>query len=79
MCINYTNLNEAIPKKLFPLPRIDQVVVVVAGYELLCFLDTYKGYHQISIALEDMEKTTFVTDDVIFCYTRKARMLKLNF
>jgi hypothetical protein len=26
MCLDYTSLNKACPKDLFPLPRIDQVV-----------------------------------------------------
>ena len=27
----------------------------------MSFLDTFQGYHQISLALDDQEKTTFVT------------------
>ena len=27
----------------------------------MSFLDTFQGYHQISLALDDKEKTTFVT------------------
>lgn len=37
--------------------------------DLLCFLDAYSGYHQIKMAREDEEKTTFITPDGIFCYT----------
>lgn len=59
MYIDYIDLNKAIPKKPFPLTRIDQVVYIVASHQVLCFLDTYKGYHQIPIALENMEKQTF--------------------
>lgn len=70
MCIDYTNLNKAIPKNPFPLLRIDQVADVVVGHEVLCFLDAYKGYHQFPIAVEVMEKNTFIIDDDIFCYTR---------
>lgn len=38
MCIDFTDLNKAIPKKPYPLPRIDQLIDVVAGHELLSFL-----------------------------------------
>ncbi|XP_073275383.1 uncharacterized protein [Primulina huaijiensis] len=31
----------------------------LAGHEFYCFLDGYSGYNQITIALEDQEKTTF--------------------
>jgi hypothetical protein len=39
MCVDYTSLNKARPKDLFPLPHIDQVVDSAAGCETLCFLD----------------------------------------
>lgn len=55
---------------------IDQVIDAVASYEVLCFLDAYKGYHQIPMAPEDMENTAFVTDNSIFCYTRMPFGLK---
>jgi hypothetical protein len=39
-CVDYTSLNKASPKDLFPLPRIGQVVDLTIGCELLNFLDT---------------------------------------
>jgi len=45
MSIDYTSLNKAYPKDPFPVPQIDQVVYPTAGYEALCFLDAYSGYH----------------------------------
>ncbi|GJS31610.1 reverse transcriptase domain-containing protein [Tanacetum coccineum] len=32
--------------------------------------DAYKGYHQIQMAKEDEEKTAFITNQGIFCYTK---------
>src|SRR5438105_3190640 len=57
MCVDYSNLNKACPKDPFGLPRIDQVVDFTAGCELLCFLDAYSGYHQVSV---------FFTDNTIY-------------
>jgi hypothetical protein len=37
MCVEYTSLNKACPKDLFPLPRIDQVVDSMARCETLYF------------------------------------------
>ena len=68
MCVDYTDLNKACPKNPFPLPRIDQVVDSMAGCELLCFLDAYSGYHQISMARVDDEKTSFTTPVGTYCY-----------
>jgi hypothetical protein len=49
MCIDYTSLNKACPKDPFALPRIDQVIDSTAGCDLLSFLDSYSGYHQIPL------------------------------
>ena len=70
MCVDYTGLNKACPKDPFPLPRIDQVVDLTAGCELLCFLDAYSGYHQIPLAEEDQLATTFITPFGCFCYVK---------
>ena len=53
MCVDYTGLNKACPKDLFPLPRIDQIVDSTSGCETLCFLDAYSGYHQIVMKESD--------------------------
>lgn len=50
ICIDFTDFNKAIPKKPYPLPRINQLVDSMAGYEMLPFLDAFKGYHQILMA-----------------------------
>ena len=76
VCIDYTDLNKACPKDPFPLPRIDQIVDSTAGCDLLCFLDAYSGYHQISMCKGDEEKTAFVTPSGIYCYTRMPFGLK---
>src|SRR6266498_1876220 len=68
MCIDYTDLNKACPKDPFGLPRIDQVVDSTAGFELLCFLDAYSGYHQVSLAESDCIKTSFIKPYGAYCY-----------
>ena len=61
VCIDFTDLNKACLKDPFPIPRIDQLVDVTAGHPWMSFLNAFQGYHQIPLALEDQEKTTFVT------------------
>src|SRR5438105_3893206 len=68
MCVDYTDLNKACPKDPFGLPRIDQVVDSTAGSELLCFLDAYSGYHQVSLAESDCIKTSFIMPFGAYCY-----------
>ncbi|GKA02821.1 putative reverse transcriptase domain-containing protein [Tanacetum coccineum] len=48
----------------------------VMGFKYKCFLDTYKGYHQIQMAEEDEEKMAFNTDQGTYCYTKMPFGLK---
>jgi hypothetical protein len=68
MSVDYTSLNKACPKDLFPLPRIDQVVDSTVGCETLCFLDAYSAYQQISMCIADQLATSFITPFGVYCY-----------
>ncbi|GJV16956.1 reverse transcriptase domain-containing protein [Tanacetum coccineum] len=76
MCIDFKYLNKACPKDLYPLPEIDWKIKSLMGFKYKCFLDAYKGYHQIQMAKKDEEKTTFHTDEGVFCYTKMPFRLK---
>ena len=43
------------------MPKIDQLVDATVGHPQMSFLDAFQGYHQIPLALDDQEKTAFVT------------------
>ena len=43
------------------MPQIDQLVDTTAGHPRMSFLDAFQGYHQIPLAIDDQEKTAFVT------------------
>ncbi|GJU11266.1 hypothetical protein Tco_1133662 [Tanacetum coccineum] len=47
MGVDFKNLNKACPKDGYPLPEIDWKVESLCGFPFKCFLDAYKGYHQI--------------------------------
>ncbi|PKA50043.1 RNA-directed DNA polymerase like [Apostasia shenzhenica] len=68
MCVDFRTLNQACPKNTYPLPRIDTMVDRTFGYEIMSFLDAFSGNHQIRMAKEDKEKTTFITDFDTYCY-----------
>ena len=68
MCIDYRDLNRACPKDNFPLPHIDILMDNTTNFTLFSFMDGFSGYNQIKMALEDMEKTTFVALSRMFCY-----------
>ena len=58
ICIDYRKLNKATKKDHFLLPFLDQMLDWLVRHEYYCFLDRYSSYNQITISLEDQEKTT---------------------
>ena len=68
MCVDFTDLNRACPKDSYPLPRIDTLVDSTARHKLLSFIDAFSGYNKIKMKEEDQEKTSFVTNQGLFCY-----------
>ena len=61
VCIDFMDLNKAFLKDPFPLPQINQLVDATAGHPQMSFLDAFQGYHQVPLAQDDQEKTSFVT------------------
>ena len=70
VCIDYRKLNTATRKDHYPLPFINQMMDKLARHSRYYFLDGYYGYNQISIALEDQEKTTFTCPYGTFAFRR---------
>nr|GEX41617.1 reverse transcriptase domain-containing protein [Tanacetum cinerariifolium] len=76
MCVDFTDLNKVCPPDCYPLPEIDWKVESFCGYPFEYFLDAYKGYHQIQLAVTDEEKTAFHTGQGVYCYTKMPFGLK---
>ncbi|GKC10583.1 reverse transcriptase domain-containing protein [Tanacetum coccineum] len=76
MCIDFKDINKACPKDHYPLPEIDWKIESVMRFKYKCFLDAYKGYHQVQMYREDEEKMAFYTDQGTYCYTKMPFGLK---
>ncbi|GJS20434.1 reverse transcriptase domain-containing protein [Tanacetum coccineum] len=76
ICVDFTDLNKACPQDCYLLPEIDWKVESFCGYPFKCFLDAYKGYHQIQMEESDEEKTAFHTSQGVYCYTKMPFSLK---
>ncbi|GJZ82179.1 reverse transcriptase domain-containing protein [Tanacetum coccineum] len=76
MCVDFMDLNKACPQDCYPLPEFDWKVKSLCGYPFKCFLNAYKGYHQIQMAKSDEEKTAFHTIQGVYCYTKMPFDLK---
>ena len=68
VCVDFCDLNKASPKDDFPLPHIYMLVDSTVRHTMLSFMDGFYEYNQIMMALEDMEKTSFITELGTYCY-----------
>ena len=59
--VDFTDLNIACPKDPFHMLRIDQLVDAIVGHPRMSFLNAFQRYHQIPLAVDDQDKTAFVT------------------
>ncbi|RDX86385.1 hypothetical protein CR513_32281, partial [Mucuna pruriens] len=69
VCIDYRRFNQATRKDHFPFLFIDQVLEKLLGKSHYYFLDSFSGYMQIHITLEDQHQTTFTCPFGTFAYT----------
>jgi hypothetical protein len=72
MRIDFTDLNKACPKDNFSLQKISTLVDQAARSEMLSFLDSFSGYHQIWMRKEDEEFTSFITPFGTYCFVKMA-------
>ncbi|XP_022013788.1 uncharacterized protein LOC110913248 [Helianthus annuus] len=76
MCVDYKDLNKACPRDCYVLQDIDEKIDSLATFRWKCFLDCYKGYHQVQMAVQDEDKTAFRTPTRLYCYTKMPFGLK---
>ena len=70
VCMEYTDLNKAHPKKNFPLPKLDWMVDSTVEHAFLSFMDAYSGFHQIRMCPYDQDKTSFITQKGLYVCMR---------
>jgi hypothetical protein len=68
MCIDFMKLNKDTIKTHKPLPFIERILERLTNNCYFCFLDGYSRYSQISVQLEDQEKTTSTCPSGTYAY-----------
>ena len=61
MCVDYWKLNVITVYDPYPLPNIEQSIANLRISRYITTLDLTKGYHQVPVNHEHVEKTAFVT------------------
>jgi hypothetical protein len=59
VCIDFRDLNRAMPMDGYPMPIVDLLVDAAAGHKVISFMDGNAWYNQIYMATEDISKIAF--------------------
>ena len=59
VCMDFRDFNVVTLKDMYVMLIVDMLVDSITNNELLSFMDGFSSYNQISIAIEDIPKTTF--------------------
>ena len=70
LCIDMRQANQAMMRRRYPIPTVDDVLHTMNGCKVFSKLDLKWGYHQLELSPESREITTFATPDGLFRYKR---------
>ena len=65
-CVDYRRLNAVTKMDVYPLPRIDDSLDLLAGNKYFTTLDLASGYWQVRVEESDREKTAFTTHNGLY-------------
>ena len=69
-CIDLRSLNQNIVTDNFPLPNINEMVLLLKGAEYFSKLDLRSAYHQVKLHSSSRHLTAFITMEGIFQFKR---------
>jgi len=73
LCVDYKKVNAITNDHPFYMPRVEEVLEGVGQATFISKLDLTKGYYQVQVAPEDVEKTAFV------CHRGRFEFLRMPF
>lgn len=65
-CVDYRRLNDYTVSDAYPMPRIDELLDRLAGAQYVSTLDLSKGYWQIALTKDGIERSAFITPFGLF-------------
>lgn len=70
ICVDLTKLNQVVLRERHILPTVDQVLGLLGNAQVFSKLDATSSFHQVKLAEESEELTTFITPFGRYCYRR---------
>ena len=70
VCGDYRQPNLAITRERHPIPTVEELMEDMTGASVFSKIDLRAGYHQIELAEESRDVTTFCTHDGLYRYKR---------
>ena len=70
LCVDMRQANQAIIRRRYPIPTVDELVYTMNGSKVFSNLDLKYGYHQLELNPSSREITTFVTHKGLYRYKR---------
>jgi len=67
-CIDYRQLSALTKKGVYSLPRIDDCLDAMSSATWLSAFDLRSSYHQIEVAPQERDKTTFICPRGMYWY-----------
>ena len=70
MCLDLRKVNGVIKHSTYPIPRIDQVLMLLNGAKYFTSLDLFSGYHQQELEEESRKICAFTSHRGLFQFNR---------
>lgn len=70
LCIDMRQANQAITRRRYPIPTVDELLHTLNGSTVFSKLDLKWGYHQLELDNKSREITTFVIPGGLYRYKR---------